>query len=151
VLPLDTLSDEPADRHFANAVTADLIHSLTRFRELSVIARESAFHFRDRGERRRPHDRPLPRRALPVRRLDPAAGAPPASALRAGRGRGRPLPVVRPDRGDARRGLRRPGRDHGHDRGAAGDPRHGRPSARASGRARCPSCRSTGWCCVARS
>ncbi|HEX8373633.1 MAG TPA: adenylate/guanylate cyclase domain-containing protein, partial [Geminicoccaceae bacterium] len=49
VLPLDPLSDEPADRHFANGVTADLIHSLTRFRDLSVIARESAFQFRDRG------------------------------------------------------------------------------------------------------
>jgi TolB-like protein/class 3 adenylate cyclase len=49
VLPLDPLSDEPADRHFANGVTADLIHNLTRFRDLSVIARESAFQFRDRG------------------------------------------------------------------------------------------------------
>lgn len=49
VLPLDPLSEEPAERHFANGVTADLIHGLTRFRELSVIARESAFRFRDRG------------------------------------------------------------------------------------------------------
>lgn len=46
VLPLDPLSEEPSDRHFANGVTADLIHSLTRFRDLSVIARESAFRFR---------------------------------------------------------------------------------------------------------
>lgn len=49
VLPLAPLSDEPADRHLADGLTADLIHNLTRFRELSVIARESAFRVGDVG------------------------------------------------------------------------------------------------------
>lgn len=47
VLPLDPLSDEPMDQHLASGISADIIHNLTRFRDLLVIARESAFRFRD--------------------------------------------------------------------------------------------------------
>jgi adenylate cyclase len=46
VLPLTPLSSESADRHLAHGIAADLIHNLTRFRELIVIARHSAFPFR---------------------------------------------------------------------------------------------------------
>jgi TolB-like protein/class 3 adenylate cyclase len=46
VLPFTPLSSEPTDRHLAYGISADLIHNLTRFRELIVIARHSAFRFR---------------------------------------------------------------------------------------------------------
>jgi adenylate cyclase len=46
VLPLTPLSSEPTDRHLAQGIAADLIHNLTRFRDLIVIARHSAFRFR---------------------------------------------------------------------------------------------------------
>jgi adenylate cyclase len=45
VLPLVPLTDEPTDRHLALGISADLIHNLTRFRELLVIARQSSFRF----------------------------------------------------------------------------------------------------------
>ena len=52
VLPLVPLTDEPTDRHLALGISADLIHNLTRFRELLVIARNSSFRFgRDADDR----------------------------------------------------------------------------------------------------
>ena len=47
VLPLDNLSTD-VDGYFADGLTEDIITILTRFRELRVIARSSAFQFRKR-------------------------------------------------------------------------------------------------------
>lgn len=43
VLPLRNLSGVPGDRHFCDGVTADIIINLSRFRDLLVTARHSAF------------------------------------------------------------------------------------------------------------
>jgi adenylate cyclase len=48
VLPLDNLSGDPLDNHLCDGITGDVITNLSRFRTLSVIARHSAFLFRDR-------------------------------------------------------------------------------------------------------
>lgn len=50
VLPLVPLSNDPADRHVVDGITGDLIGHLSRFRELFVIARHTAFRFRDSGQ-----------------------------------------------------------------------------------------------------
>jgi TolB-like protein/Tfp pilus assembly protein PilF len=47
LLPLRNLSDDPRDAHLCDGFTSDIITNLSRFRELLVIARHSAFHFRD--------------------------------------------------------------------------------------------------------
>jgi TolB-like protein/class 3 adenylate cyclase len=47
LLPLRNLSDDPRDAHLCDGITSDIITNLSRFRELLVIARHSAFHFRD--------------------------------------------------------------------------------------------------------
>ena len=48
VLPLANQSDDPRDSHLCDGFTADLITNLSRFRDLRVIARHSAFLFKDR-------------------------------------------------------------------------------------------------------
>lgn len=48
VLPLDNLASDPTDGHLCDGITGDVITNLTRFRELVVIARHSAFLFRSR-------------------------------------------------------------------------------------------------------
>jgi TolB-like protein/class 3 adenylate cyclase len=50
VLPIVPLSGDPADRHLVDGLTADLIGHLSRFRDLFVVARHTAFRFRDTGE-----------------------------------------------------------------------------------------------------
>ncbi len=47
VLPLQNLSGDPSDIHLCDGITSDIITSLSRFRDLLVIARHSAFFFRD--------------------------------------------------------------------------------------------------------
>jgi adenylate cyclase len=51
VLPLRNLSGDPSDTHLCDGITSDIITNLSRFRDLVVIARHSAFFFRDA-----PHD-----------------------------------------------------------------------------------------------
>jgi adenylate cyclase len=46
VLPLLNLSGDPSDVHLCDGITSDIITNLSRFRELLVIARHSAFFFR---------------------------------------------------------------------------------------------------------
>ena len=48
VLPFENLSEEPDQEHFADGVTEDLITGLSRIKWLFVIARNSAFIYRDR-------------------------------------------------------------------------------------------------------
>jgi adenylate cyclase len=48
VLPLDNVSGDPRDSHLCDGFTGDIITNLSRFRDLLVIARHSAFLFRDR-------------------------------------------------------------------------------------------------------
>jgi adenylate cyclase len=48
VLPLGNLSDDPRDSHLCDGFTGEIITSLSRFRELLVIARHSAFLFKNR-------------------------------------------------------------------------------------------------------
>lgn len=43
VLPLENLSGDPADVHLCQGISTDLISNLCRFRNLAVIARQSAF------------------------------------------------------------------------------------------------------------
>lgn len=47
VLPLRNLSGDPRDAHLCDGITSDVITNLSRFRNLLVIARHSAFFFRD--------------------------------------------------------------------------------------------------------
>jgi TolB-like protein/Tfp pilus assembly protein PilF len=46
VLPLENLSRDPSDQHLCDGITGDIITNLSRFRDLLVIARRSAFLFR---------------------------------------------------------------------------------------------------------
>ena len=46
VLPLVNLSGDPSDVHLCEGITSDIITNLSRFRDLLVIARHSAFFFR---------------------------------------------------------------------------------------------------------
>jgi adenylate cyclase len=48
VLPLDNLSDDPRNAHLCDGFTGDIITNLSRFRDLLVIARHSAFLFKNR-------------------------------------------------------------------------------------------------------
>jgi adenylate cyclase len=48
VLPLANLSDDPRNSHLCDGFTGDIITSLSRFRDLLVIARHSAFLFKNR-------------------------------------------------------------------------------------------------------
>jgi TolB-like protein len=47
VLPLENLSGDPRDNHICDGVTGDVITNLSRFRDLLVIARHSAFLFKN--------------------------------------------------------------------------------------------------------
>ena len=47
VLPLKNLSGNPTDIHLCDGIVSDIITNLSRFRDLLVIARHSAFVFRD--------------------------------------------------------------------------------------------------------
>jgi adenylate cyclase len=47
VLPFANLSGDPRDAHLCDGITGDIITNLSRFRDLLVIARHSAFLFRD--------------------------------------------------------------------------------------------------------
>jgi TolB-like protein len=47
VLPLDNLSNDPRNNHLCDGITGDIITNLSRFRDLLVIARHSAFFFRN--------------------------------------------------------------------------------------------------------
>ena len=49
VLPLKNLSGEASDTHLCDGIAGDIITSLSRFRDILVIARHSAFFFRDTG------------------------------------------------------------------------------------------------------
>jgi adenylate cyclase len=48
VLPLENLSGDPRNGHLCDGFTGDIITHLSRFRDLLVIARHSAFVFKDR-------------------------------------------------------------------------------------------------------
>jgi len=46
VLPFTNMSGDPAQEYFSDGVTEDIITELSRFRSLSVIARNSSFQYR---------------------------------------------------------------------------------------------------------
>jgi TolB-like protein/class 3 adenylate cyclase len=48
ILPLANLSDDPRDSHLCDGIASDMITNLSRFRGLLVIARHSAFLFKNR-------------------------------------------------------------------------------------------------------
>lgn len=48
VLPLRNLTGNPSDGYFCDGIASDIIISLSRFRDLLVIARHSSFAFKDR-------------------------------------------------------------------------------------------------------
>lgn len=47
ILPLENLSGDPCDNHVCDGITGDIIANLSRFRDLLVIARRSAFLFKN--------------------------------------------------------------------------------------------------------
>ncbi len=49
VLPFESMSDDPEQVYFSDGITEDIITELSRFRELSVTARNSSFQFRERS------------------------------------------------------------------------------------------------------
>jgi TolB-like protein/tetratricopeptide (TPR) repeat protein len=49
VMPFANLGDDKADEHFADGVTDELIHLLTRVRGLRVAPRLSSFYFKDKS------------------------------------------------------------------------------------------------------
>lgn len=50
VLAFKNLSGDPEQAYFADAVAEDITTGLSRFRDLFVISRESAFHYRDQAK-----------------------------------------------------------------------------------------------------
>jgi len=46
VLPFDNMSNDPEQEYFSDGITEDIITELSRFNELRVIARNSAFQFK---------------------------------------------------------------------------------------------------------
>ena len=108
VLPLANQSDDPRDSHLCDGFTADLITNLSRFRDLRVIARHSAFLFKDRELEvlagRRPAGGPLPGhgRSATIRKQASRAGP-------AHRGGDRSRDLVGPLRRRPGRPVRLPG------------------------------------------
>jgi adenylate cyclase len=49
VLPFDNMSGDPAQAYFSDGLTEDIITELARNRELSIIARNSTFAFREKA------------------------------------------------------------------------------------------------------
>ncbi len=49
VLPFANLSDDPAQAYFSDGISEDIITDLSKVSALSVVARHTAFAFRDRG------------------------------------------------------------------------------------------------------
>ncbi len=49
ILPFSNLSPDPNDRYFADGITEELISTVSRIGELSVISRASAMRYRDTG------------------------------------------------------------------------------------------------------
>jgi TolB-like protein len=49
VLPFANMSGDPQQDFFSDGVTEDIITELSRFRQISVLARNSAFRYRDAG------------------------------------------------------------------------------------------------------
>ena len=49
VLPFENMSDDPQQLYFADGITEDLMTDLSQVKELTVIARNSAFGYRDRA------------------------------------------------------------------------------------------------------
>ncbi len=47
VLPFSNMSDDPSQEYFSNGITEDLITALSKFRSISVIARQTAFALND--------------------------------------------------------------------------------------------------------
>jgi len=50
VLPFANLSDDPGQEYLADGITDDIITELSRFPELSVVARNSSFAFKNRSD-----------------------------------------------------------------------------------------------------
>lgn len=50
VLPFDNMSGDPEQEYFSDGLTEDLITELSRFRELSVVSRNSSFAFKGKAE-----------------------------------------------------------------------------------------------------
>jgi TolB-like protein len=46
VLPFNNMSGDPEQEYFSDGITEDVITELSRFRQLSVIARNSSFHYK---------------------------------------------------------------------------------------------------------
>jgi TolB-like protein len=49
VLPFTNMSGDPEQEYFSDGITEDIITELSRFHGLSVIARNSAFHYKDKS------------------------------------------------------------------------------------------------------
>lgn len=49
VLPFTNLSGDPADKHLCDGMAADIVTNLSRFRDLTVIARHSSFMLQQAG------------------------------------------------------------------------------------------------------
>ena len=49
VLPFTNMSGDAEQQYFSDGITEDIITELSRFRQISVIARHSSFQFRDSG------------------------------------------------------------------------------------------------------
>jgi len=49
VLPFDNMSGDPEQEYFSDGMTEDIITELSRFHGLSVIARNSAFHYKGKS------------------------------------------------------------------------------------------------------
>ena len=75
VLPFTNLSNDPAQDYFADGVTENLTTELSRLHNSFVIARNTAFTFKDKNARRQ-GDRQGTRRALRPRRLGAARRQP---------------------------------------------------------------------------
>jgi TolB-like protein len=51
VLPFTNMSGDPEQEYFSDGITEDIIAELSRFRELTVIARHSCFYYKDKSSK----------------------------------------------------------------------------------------------------
>ena len=139
VLPFVNMSGEPEQEFFADGITEDILTELSRFRELFVISRNSAFVYKGK---------PINVQKVaegawrPVRRRGQRAqgGQPRPHHRAADRRRDRPPPLGRALRPGTRRHLRHPRRGDVVDRLDPAGPRRGRGArpraAQAAGKPR---------------
>ena len=149
VLPFVNMSGDPEQEFFADGLTEDIITELSRFRELLVISRNSAFVHKGKPVKVQEVARELGVEYV-VEGSVRKAGRPGAGHRPADRRRDRPPRLGRALRPRARGHLRHPGRGDRRDRRHPARPRRGGDATTAPSASRPTAWRPTSACWPAR-